>query len=44
MQLEYRFRPANHWNVITKAVYDVLWDHYDPLDNRLKVIIVKEKE
>lgn len=44
MQLEYRFRPANHWNVITKAVYDVLWNHYGPLDNRLKVIIVKEKE
>ena len=44
MQLEYRFRPVNHWNVITKAVYDVLWNHYGTLDNRLKVIIVKEKE
>lgn len=44
MQLEYRFRPANHWNVIPWEVYNALLPFYmNALPARLKVVLL-EKE
>ena len=46
MQVEYQyyFRPANHWNIITREVYNVLLPFYiNDLPARLKVVLL-EKE
>lgn len=44
MQVEYRFRPANHWNVIPWEVYNALLPFYmNDLPARLKVVLI-EKE
>ena len=44
MQVEYRFRPTNHWNVIPWEVYNALLPFYmNDLPARLKVVLI-EKE
>lgn len=42
MKLSYWFRPAQHWNIVSKEVYDRLCWHYSSIDNRLKIVIEKE--
>lgn len=45
MQVEYRFRPANHWNVVSAAVYKALLPFYvNDRPQRLMITTVKEKE
>ena len=35
MKTVYKFKPALHWNYITKEQYDVLWRFYS--DEMLKI-------
>ena len=45
MKTEYRFRPANHWNVIPWEVYNALLPFYvNDRPQRLMITTVEEKE
>ena len=45
MKLEYRFRPANYWNIISWEVYNVILPFYiNERPQRLLVTTVEEKE
>ena len=35
MKTVYKFKPASHWNYITKEVYEILWEFYP--DGMLKI-------